>query len=171
MEKLKPLVLQEAICYGFGEVKRLSIRVNQGIISHVSRDKLVTSENDLVIENINVAPGFVDVGTQLGFPGNDQREDSDSLINSAIHGGFSALLPFPNTVPVVDNASVLESISKQGENDIVDFLPIGSITKSIQGKHLTEMMDMREKGAIAFSDGSKPLENEKYMALAMQYAK
>lgn len=50
-------------------------------------------------------------------------------------------------------------------------LPIGAVTKNIEGKDLAEMYDMYNSGAIAFSDGLTPVQNSGLLLKALQYVK
>ena len=50
-------------------------------------------------------------------------------------------------------------------------LPIGTVTKGMQGIELVEMVDMKDGGAAAFSDDGKNIQNAEVMRLALEYAK
>ncbi|MBS1781574.1 MAG: amidohydrolase family protein, partial [Bacteroidetes bacterium] len=53
----------------------------------------------------------------------------------------------------------------------VNIHPIGALTQQIEGKALAEMLDMHTHGAIAFSDGWKPLQNAGLMLKALEYVR
>lgn len=118
-----------------------------------------------------VAPGFIDIGPQLREPGFEYKEDIASGTRAAAAGGFTALAPMPNTRPVNDNAAVTEFILRRArEVGSVQVLPIGAISQGTEGEGLSEMGDMRAAGAIAFSDGERPLRNSTLMRRALEYA-
>lgn len=48
--------------------------------------------------------------------------------------------------------------------------PIGALTKNSEGKHLAELFDMTNAGAVAFGDYKKPISNPNLMKIALQYA-
>jgi dihydroorotase len=48
---------------------------------------------------------------------------------------------------------------------------LGAISKNCEGKDLAEMYDMRNSGAVAFSDGVHPVQNSQVLTKALQYVK
>jgi dihydroorotase len=50
-------------------------------------------------------------------------------------------------------------------------LPIGAISKNLEGKELSEMYDMYNSGAVAFSDGLVPVQTPGLLLKALQYVK
>jgi dihydroorotase len=53
----------------------------------------------------------------------------------------------------------------------VSIHPIGAITKKLEGKDLAEMYDMKNSGAVAFSDGLVPVQTAGLFLKALQYVK
>ena len=49
--------------------------------------------------------------------------------------------------------------------------PLGAVTNNIEGKDLAEMYDMKNSGAIAFSDGLHGIQNSGLLLKALQYVK
>ena len=47
----------------------------------------------------------------------------------------------------------------------------GAITRGLEGKDLAEMYDMRNSGAIAFSDGTSPVQSAGLLLKGLQYVK
>jgi dihydroorotase len=106
---------------------------------------------------LHVSPGWVDIGVQVGDPGYEHREDLVSASRAAAAGGFTAIGVYPNSNPVVDGKTEVTYLRNHGRNKLVELLPIGAISNKCQGKDITEMIDMQRAGAIAFSDGDKPI--------------
>jgi dihydroorotase len=52
---------------------------------------------------------------------------------------------------------------------LVDCHPIGAVSENCAGKDITEMIDMHAAGAVAFSDGKKPVQDSGLMLRALQY--
>ena len=113
----------------------------------------------------------MDVGTQVGDPGFEHREDLRTASKAAAAGGFTAIVPHPNTMPTIHSKSEVNYLKNKTEGDLVDFFPIGAISRDCEGKDITEMYDMHESGAVAFSDGQKTLQNSGLMMRALQYVK
>jgi dihydroorotase len=51
----------------------------------------------------------------------------------------------------------------------VNFFPIGAVSQGLEGKDLTEMIDMFHAGAAAFSDGRKNVIEAGLLTRAMEY--
>ena len=121
--------------------------------------------------NACVSIGWFDVGTQIGDPGFEHREDLESVSQAAMAGGFTALAPFPNTEPAIHSKSEILYIKNRTNSYLVDFEPIGALSVDCKGKDMAEMLDMRSAGAVAFSDGRKSVQDSGLLLRGMQYAK
>jgi dihydroorotase len=53
----------------------------------------------------------------------------------------------------------------------VDIHPVGAVTRGMEGKDLAEMYDMRHSGAVAFSDGTSPVQSAGLLLKGLQYVK
>jgi dihydroorotase len=117
-------------------------------------------------------PGLIDVHTHLREPGQEDKEDILSGSRAAVRGGFTTILAMANTHPVIDKRALVEFVRLQGERaGYAHVLPIGTVTKGMQGEELVEMADMQEGGAVAFSDDGKNIQNAEVMRLALEYVK
>jgi dihydroorotase len=76
----------------------------------------------------------------------------------------------PNTNPVLDSAALLDSVLDRARGVPARVRPIAAITRGEEGRELTEMMELAEAGAVAFSDDGRPVSSGRMMRLAMQYA-
>lgn len=150
-----------------GQIKDLHIQ--DGIIKAIGDDLSVEGAETLVQEGLNVSPGWLDLGMQIGDPGFEHREDIASATKAAALGGYTGIAPFPNTNPVMDTKAALNYWGNQSSNNLVDILPIAAITSGCNGKDITEMIDMQRAGAVAFSDGSHSTQNNGVMMRALQY--
>jgi len=115
-------------------------------------------------------PAFVDPHVHLRTPGQEHKEDLDTGTRAAAAGGFCAVFAMPNTDPVVDSAPILRSLRDAAAREAripVGFVPC--ITRGMQGEHLTEMAELRDLGALGFTDDGKPVRSAQIMRLALQY--
>ncbi len=120
---------------------------------------------------VYVTPGLVDAHCHLRDPGYEYKEDIESGTKSAAAGGFTSVACMANTNPVIDNESVVNYIiSKAKEEGIVNVFPIGSITKGLQGKELSEIGELKFAGAVAISDDGYSVKDASLMKKALQYA-
>ncbi len=78
---------------------------------------------------------------------------------AAAAGGYTHVFVVPNTNPVIHSKSQVEYIKEKSRALPVNIHPLGAITKNAEGKELAEMYDMFSSGAVAFSDGLKPVQS------------
>ncbi len=150
--------------------KKVDILIKDGIITAVEKDIEVEGAQTLEFDNLHVSPGWIDLGTQHGEPGFEQRETLESLALSAVNGGYTALAVAPNTDPPVQRRSEIDSLLKKSENLPVHILPVGAATENCEGQNLNEYMDMAKSGAIAFSDGRRPITDSGTLSRTLIYA-
>ena len=118
----------------------------------------------------HVLPAFVDPHVHLRVPGQEHKEDLETGTRAAAAGGFCAVVAMPNTDPVVDSAPILRALRDAAVRDArVPVAFTASITKGLLGEELTEMAELRDEGAIAFTDDGKPVISAGMMRKALQY--
>jgi dihydroorotase len=122
-------------------------------------------------KNLHISAGWFDMNCQLGDPGFEYKEDIKSGTDSAAAGGFTGIACRPNTLPPADSKADIEYILNKSKSSIVDVYPIGALSKETKGEEIAEMFDMHKAGAIAFSDGKKPLANSGVLLRALMYTK
>jgi dihydroorotase len=131
-----------------------------------------TSDHVEIIEakGKHLFPGFVDPHVHLRTPGQEYKEDLETGTAAAAAGGFCAVIAMPNTDPVVDDAAVLRSLVDAAKHKAR--VPVGflaSITRGLRGDELTEMAELRECGALGFTDDGRPVVSAGMLRKALQY--
>ena len=117
-----------------------------------------------------IAPAFVDPHVHLRSPGREDEETIASGTAAAAAGGYCAILAMPNTDPVVDSAAVLGSLVAEAKREAL--VPTGfmaAISKGLGGGELTEMAELADAGAAAFTDDGRPVTSAGLMRRALQY--
>ena len=140
----------------------LRITVENGVIAGIEP----SAAKDTV-----VAPAFVDPHVHLRTPGREDEETIRSGTQAAAAGGYCAILAMPNTDPVVDSTSVLGALIERGREEAV--VPTGfmtAISKGQLGEELTEMAELAQTGAAAFTDDGRPVASAGLMRRALQYS-
>jgi dihydroorotase len=128
-------------------------------------------DREIDAKNCYVFPGLIDAHCHLRDPGYEYREDIETGTASAAKGGFTSIACMPNTKPVCDSPTIVEYIkSKAKRVGKVNVYPIGSISKGLEGKELSEIGLMAREGIVAISDDGRPVENADLMIKAMRYA-
>src|SRR5207248_3654333 len=118
-----------------------------------------------------LAPAFVDPHVHLRTPGREDEETIASGTSAAAAGGYCAILAMPNTDPVVDSTATLGSLVETAKREAE--IPVGflaAITRGQGGEELTEMGELADAGAVAFSDDGVPVASAGLMRRALQYA-
>lgn len=147
------------------------IFIVDGIIQLVADSITEAADETIAADNLHVSIGWMDIFADFGDPGYEQKESMETGAKAAAAGGFTDIMLIPNSSPVVDNKSQVEYIVQKAKQVGVHIHPIGAVSKRIEGKELSEMYDMRQSGAIAFSDGIHPVQNSGMVLKALQYVK
>ncbi|KXK43954.1 MAG: dihydroorotase, multifunctional complex type [Bacteroidetes bacterium OLB11] len=149
--------------------KKKDIFIQDGIIQKIATH--INEKADYIIQAPNsfVSLGWVDIFADFCEPGFEHKETIESGIQTAAAGGYTDVFLIPNLFPTTSSKANVEFL--KSENQIVNTHPIGSISNQLKGKELAEMSDMNHAGAIAFSDGTQPVQNAGLLLKALQYVK
>lgn len=119
-----------------------------------------------------LCPGFVDVHTHLREPGQEYKETIATGAAAAVAGGFSTILCMANTRPVNDNATVTRFIRERAaQAGLARVLPVGAVSRGLEGLELAEIGEMIEAGAAAISDDGRPIMDAHLMRRALEYSR
>ncbi len=121
-------------------------------------------------EGLHAFPGFFDPHVHLRTPGEEHKEDIETGTRSAAAGGYCGILAMANTEPPVSTAADVGALREQARSEAS--VPVGflaTVTRGMRGEKLTEMAELREAGAIGFSDDGLPIANARIMRRALQY--
>jgi dihydroorotase len=115
-------------------------------------------------------PAFVDPHVHLRTPGQEYKEDIASGTAAAAAGGYCAVVAMPNTSPTVDTAAVVQAlVAEAGAQARIPTGFLAAITRGLEGRELTEMAELRDAGAIGFTDDGKPVVSAGMLRKALQY--
>lgn len=147
------------------------ILITKGMITSIGKNLKVKADKIIEEKGLHVSPGWMDIFSDFADPGYEYRETIESGISAAIAGGYTHVCLMPNTKPVADQKSVVEYITQKSKEFPITIFPLGCISKNAEGKELAEMYDMKMSGAIAFTDGIKPMQSSGVLVKALQYVK
>ena len=148
--------------------KKKNVLIHNGRITEVG-DKKSTADKVIDATGMILSVGWFDLGTYVGDPGYEQKEDVSSVLKTAAAGGFTELAVLPNTNPPVQSKNEISYLTNGNDNRLVQLHAIASVTRNNKGEELTEMIDLHENGAVAFTDGLKPIWHTDIFLKALQY--
>jgi dihydroorotase len=146
------ILIQSAAIEG-GE--RADILIEGGVIAEVGRGLARDGARVIDASGLIALPGLVDLHVHLREPGYEASETVLTGTRAAAAGGFTAVFAMPNTLPVADNAQVVERELELGEAaGYATVQPIGAVTIGQQGLALSDLEGMAESAAAVrvFSD-------------------
>lgn len=119
-----------------------------------------------------VAPGLIDLHCHLRDPGFTEKEDVFTGTAAAAAGGFTSVCCMPNTKPTISTPEVISDILKRAkQSGKTKVLPIASVSDGLMGGKLSDFTELKNAGAVAFSDDGRPVQNDAMMRAALVSAK
>ncbi len=119
-----------------------------------------------------VVPGLIDIHAHLREPGEEYKEDLSTGGTAAVAGGFTQVACMANTSPVNDDPSVTKYILDRAEKESpAKILPIAAATRGLRGEVMTEMVALRDAGAVAFSDDGATIMDASVMRQVLDYSR
>mgnify|MGYP003371244969 FL=1 len=146
----------------------------------IEGDKIARVAENIEVEGAEVrdlsgkylVPGLVDMHVHLREPGFEHKEDIASGTRAAVKGGFTGVCAMPNTNPVADNGVVISyMIARAAEVGKCRVYPSGAMSKGLKGEIISEMGDMVARGAVAFTDDGRGIQEAGMMRRVMDYGK
>ena len=125
-------------------------------------------------EGLLLLPGLVDLHTHLREPGREDAETVRTGTLAAARGGFTCVHAMANTDPVTDTAEKAETIFDLGRRDgSAQVVPVGAITKNLEGRELAEMglMAASRAGVRVFSDDGHCVMDALLMRRALEWVR
>ncbi|MBA4053484.1 MAG: dihydroorotase [Marivirga sp.] len=149
-------------------LKEKNVLINNGRIVEIG-DKNYAADKVIKADGMKLSIGWFDLGTFIGDPGLEHKEDLESIVKTATAGGFTGLAILPNTSPCVQTKNDISYLVKGNDSQLVQIHPLAAVTKNNKGEELTEMIDLHEAGAVGFTDGLKPIWHTDILLKSLQY--
>ncbi|REB09698.1 dihydroorotase [Sporosarcina sp. BI001-red] len=147
------------------------VRIQGGKVVEIGHNLDVKGAEVIEGNGSCLAPGFVDVHVHLREPGGEHKETIESGTKAAAKGGYTTICAMPNTRPVPDTIKNIEYVNELIEkNAVIRVLPYASITIREAGKERTNLAELKEHGAFAFTDDGVGIQEAGMMLETMQDA-
>jgi len=118
-----------------------------------------------------VCPGLVDLSARVREPGQEHKATIESETRAAAKGGITTICCPPDTNPVIDTPAVAGMIhNKSLEIGYARVLPIGALTKGLEGNQLSEMVALTRAECPVLSNAYAPLANTLVERRVLEYA-
>ena len=148
--------------------KEKNVLIQGGRITEIG-DKNFQADKIIKAEGMILSTGWFDLGTYIGDPGLEHKEDLESIGKVAAAGGFTEIATLPNTSPSIQTKNDVKYLTRHNDDRLVQIHPLASVTKNNKGEELTEMIDLHEAGAAGFTDGLKPIWHTDIFLKSLQY--
>jgi len=112
-----------------------------------------------------VAPGFWDTHVHFRDPGNPSAETRLTGAKAAAAGGFTHVVPMPNTVPAGDSVTWLSE--QLADNLPVMLHPSACLSVGRQGRAVSDIETLAKSGAACFTDDGSFVFSDEVMREAM----
>jgi dihydroorotase len=145
-----------------------NVLITNGRIAEIG-DKNYSADKVITAKGMKLSIGWFDLGTFVGDPGLEHKEDLESAAKAATAGGFTEIAILPNTAPSVQSKNEVSYITRNNDNRLVQIHALASVTKNNKGEELTEMIDLHQAGAVGFTDGLKPIWHTDILLKSLQY--
>jgi dihydroorotase len=149
----------------------VDILIEKGVITQIK--KTITPEKGvktIEAEGMHVSAGWLDMQVNFCDPGYEHKETLSNGLKSAAKGGFTSVCLMSGTNPPLHNKAQIEYLANRAKDNLVEVLPIGTLSHNQEGKDLSEMYDMKLSGAVAFSDYKKSTKDAGLILRALQYS-
>lgn len=147
------------------------ISIRDGIITGIGNGIKAGSDTEIFeSKGAIVSVGWMDMKANFREPGYETMEGVENGIAAAANGGFTSVVLMPSTNPPVQTKADVEFLINKTKNHLTRVYPAGCLSVNRDGKDITEMYDMKQAGAVAFTDDRRPVTDSGLLMRSMMYA-
>jgi len=151
-------------------LQKKDILVENGIINAI--ENFIQPNKDFIIKDYCgafLSLGWIDTHLPLTFPGDERRENLETLTLAAKAGGFTDLICIPSKLSPLDTPESLISLKALTRHFDLNFHFIAGVTQNLNGKDLSELGLLVQAGALGFSNGQFPIHDPNLLIRILQY--
>ena len=150
------------------------ILVENDIIKDIAKPNSINNPDFHIVEyskNSLLIPGIIDLRVETKDPGETHTDNLETLLKSAAKSGVTTLACLPNTCPVIDDASMVESLSRRADSlNLSKLLIYGAASISLDDKKMSELGLLNKAGVVGFTNANKPIYNPLLMKRILSYS-
>jgi len=151
------------------------VAVTDGVITHAALGDPDAATRKGAAQTVDcggacLAPGLVDMRVQTADPGAEHLEDLTTLLHAAAASGITSLVALPDARPVIDDASMIDSLSLRAMRiGGARLFLYGAATRKLKGTAMAELGLMAEAGAVGFANGTRTIMDSLVMRRVLAY--
>ena len=152
--------------------QKLDVLIENGKIAETGTNLKASGAKVIDAKGKIVSPGLIDIHVHFREPGFEYKEDLQSGLRAAVHGGFTGVCPMPNTSPVIQTQADVEFVVHKSKSfNLACVWPLAAVTRNQEGKNLTEFGELKKGGVVGISDDGHPIQDSNMMRRALEYSK
>ncbi|MEL6955531.1 MAG: dihydroorotase [Pseudomonadota bacterium] len=117
-----------------------------------------------------LSPGLIDLRVKTGEPGEEHRETLETASRAALSGGVTEFVVMPDTRPVIDDVALVQFLMREAPGIDARIHAAGAMTVGLQGAAMAEIGLMKDAGAVFFTNGDHPIDDDGIQRRVMAYA-
>ena len=150
------------------------ILIENGIIKDIAEPNSINNPDFHIVEyskNSLLIPGIIDLRVETKDPGETHTDNLETLLKSAAKSGVTTLACLPNTSPVIDEASMVESLSRRADSlNLSKLLIYGAASIGLDDEKMSELGLLNKAGVVGFTNANKPIYNPLLMKRILSYS-
>lgn len=144
---------------------------DDGIFREIAPQIVAPDAQEIDLNGLTAAPGFVDTHVHFRDPGQTEKEDIFSGARAAAAGGFTTVVCMANTRPACDSPETLAYIrGRAAQVKNLNILQACAVTEGLRGEKLTDFETLLAAGAAGFTDDGINLTDAALARRAMEEA-
>lgn len=130
-----------------------------------------TGAAEIDARGLVLSPAFIDMHAHFRYPGQTQKEDLNSALKAAVHGGFGTLVLMPNTNPVVSSKeAALKIDTEAAARKMSRVYQTVSITQNFDGTSTAHLAALDKKTTPVISEDGHDVLSAAVMLQGMKIA-
>ena len=151
--------------------KTQDILIENGKITKIEDEISNFSDFEIVeYTDLHVSLGWMDMKANFREPGEEWKENLESGAKAAKFGGFTNVALSPATTQPIDSKNRVNYLVNNTKDLPVNITVLGTLSDQHQGKELSEMYEMSQAGAVAFTDDKNKI-NISLLSKGLLYTK